>query len=132
MEIHLSLLMIIILFVCSLVTLIENEILEDKDFTRTIMGIIIGCSMIAMFLMIAYLCKPRAIDVYRDKTPTPTTTHTTTPTPTTTTTPTTTPTPTPTTTLEITYFEFNWYELQSYKWEQQKTTTHQCSRKPKG
>ena len=96
MEIHLSLLMIIILFVCSLVILIENEIFEDKDFTRTIMGIIIGCSMIAMFLMIAYLCKPRAIDVYRDKTPTP-------PTPTTThTNPT-----TPTTTLEITYFEFN-------------------------
>ena len=109
MEIHLSLLMIIILFVCSLVTLIENEILEDKDFTRTIMGIIIGCSMIAMFLTIAYLCKPRAIDVYRDKTPTPptptTTTPTTTPTPTHTTTPTTTLT-TPTT-LEITYFEFN-------------------------
>ena len=112
MEIHLSLLMIIILFVCSLVILIENEILEDKDFTRTIMGIIIGCSMIAMFLTIAYLCKPRAIDVYRDKTPTPTTptthtTHTTTPTttptnPTHTTTATTTPT-----TLEITYFEFN-------------------------
>lgn len=112
--------MIIILFVCSLVTLIENEILEDKDFTRTIMGIIIGCSMIAMFLTIAYLCKPRAIDVYRDKTPTPptptpttTTTHTTHPTtpPTPTTHPTTThPTPTtthPTTTLEITYFEFN-------------------------
>ena len=118
MEIHLSLLMIIILFVCSLVTLIENEILEDKDFTRTIMGIIIGCSMIAMFLTIAYLCKPRAIDVYRDKTPTPptppTTTHTTTPTttthtthPTTTTPTTTTPTTHPTTTLEITYFEFN-------------------------
>ena len=113
--------MIIILFVCSLVTLIENEILEDKDFTRTIMGIIIGCSMIAMFLTIAYLCKPRAIDVYRDKTPTPptptTTTHTTPPTPTTptpttthttTTHPTTTThTTTPTTTLEITYFEFN-------------------------
>ena len=103
--------MIIILFVCSLVTLIENEILEDKDFTRTIMGIIIGCSMIAMFLMIAYLCKPRAIDVYRDKTPTPPTptTHTTTPTttPTTHPTPTTTPTTHPTTTLEITYFEFN-------------------------
>lgn len=126
MEIHLSLLMIIILFVCSLVTLIENEILEDKDFTRTIMGIITGCSMIAMFLMIAYLCKPRAIDVYRDKTPTPptptttthttthtthTTTHTTPTTPTTHTTthtPPTTPTTTPTTpTLEITYFEFN-------------------------
>ena len=119
MEIHLSLLMIIILFVCSLVTLIENEILEDKDFTRTIMGIIIGCSMIAMFLMIAYLCKPRVIDVYRDKTPTPptptTTTHpTTTPTTLTTTTNTpttpttlTTTTTTPTTTLEITYFEFN-------------------------
>ena len=101
MEIHLSLLMIIILFVCSLVTLIENEILEDKDFTRTIMGIIIGCSMIAMFLMIAYLCKPRVIDVYRDKTPTPPTP----PTPTTLTT--TTNTTTPTTTLEITYFEFN-------------------------
>ena len=103
MEIHLSLLMIIILFVCSLVTLIENEILEDKDFTRTIMGIIIGCSMIAMFLMIAYLCKPRVIDVYRDKTtpPTPTTPPTLT-----TTTLTTTTTP-PTTTLEITYFEFN-------------------------
>lgn len=116
MEIHLSLLMIIILFVCSLVTLIENEILEDKDFTRTIMGIITGCSMIAMFLMIAYLCKPRVIDVYRDKTPTPTTpptTHTPTPpTPTTTTItptthPTTTHTPTHTPTLEITYFEFN-------------------------
>ncbi len=100
MEIHLSLLMIIILFVCSLVLLIENEILEDKDFTRTIMGIIIGCSMIAMFLIIAYLCKPRAVDVYRDKTPTPpTTTHTTTHT--------TTPNTTTPTTLEITYFEFN-------------------------
>lgn len=110
MEIHLSLLMIIILFVCSLVTLIENEILEDKDFTRTIMGIIIGCSMIAMFLTIAYLCKPRAIDVYRDKTPTPPTTPTTTHTTTILTTPTTNPTTTPThstTTLEITYFEFN-------------------------
>ena len=103
MEIHLSLLMIIILFVCSLVTLIENEILEDKDFTRTIMGIIIGCSMIAMFLTIAYLCKPRAVDVYRDKTPTPPTP--TPPTPTTTTP--TTHTTTHTTTLEITYFEFN-------------------------
>ena len=117
MEIHLSLLMIIILFVCSLVILIENEILEDKDFTRTIMGIITGCSMIAMFLTIAYLCKPRAIDVYRDKTPTPptptpptpTTTTPTTPTPTPPTPLTTTPTTTthPTTTLEITYFEFN-------------------------
>lgn len=107
MEIHLSLLMIIIIFVCSLVTLIENEILEDKDFTRTIMGIIIGCSMIAMFLTIAYLCKPRAIDVYRDKTPTPPTPTTTLPTTTTfPTTPPTTTTPT-TTTLEITYFEFN-------------------------
>ena len=102
--------MIIILFVCSLVLLIENEILEDKDFTRTIMGIITGCSMVAMFLMIAYLCKPRAIDVYRDKTTTPPTPTTTLPTPTTpTTTLPTTPTPTtlPTTTLEITYFEFN-------------------------
>ena len=107
MEIHLSLLMIIILFVCSLVTLIENEILEDKDFTRTIMGIIIGCSMIAMFLTIAYLCKPRAIDVYRDKTPTPPTPTTTTPTTPTPTPPTPLTTTHPTTTLEITYFEFN-------------------------
>ena len=111
--------MIIILFVCSLVTLIENEIFEDKDFTRTIVGIITGCSMIAMFLMIAYLCNPRVINDYRDKTTPPTpppTTTTPTPPPTTTTptthptthTPTTTPTTTtPTTTLEITYFEFN-------------------------
>ena len=120
--------MIIILFVCSLVLLIENEILEDKDFTRTIMGIITGCSMIAMFLIIAYLCKPRAVDVYRDKTPTPptptththtttnstttnsTTTNSTTPPTTTNSTTTTHPTPThptPPTTLEITYFEFN-------------------------
>ena len=53
---------------CSIVTLIENEILEDTDFTRTILGIFTGCSMIAMFLIIAYLCKPKAIDVYRDKT----------------------------------------------------------------
>ena len=53
---------------CLIVTLIENEILEDTDFTRTILGIFIGCSMIAMFLIIAYLCKPKAIDVYRDKT----------------------------------------------------------------
>lgn len=96
MEIHLSLLMIIILFVCSLVTLIENEIFEDKDLTRTIMGIITGCSMVAMFLTIAYICKPRVIDVYRDKT-----------TPTTPPTPTNPTTTTHTTTLEITYFEFN-------------------------
>ena len=68
MEIILALVMIIIIFVCSIVTLIENEILEDTDFTRTIFGIFTGCSMIAMFLMIAYLCKPKAIDVYRDKT----------------------------------------------------------------
>lgn len=68
MEIILSLVMIIILFVCSIVTLIENEILEDTDFTRTILGIFAGCSMIAMFLIIAYLCKPKAINVYRDNT----------------------------------------------------------------
>ena len=68
MEIIIALVFIIILFVCSLVTLIENEILEDTDFTRTILGIFTGCSMIVMFLMIAYLCKPKAIDVYRDKT----------------------------------------------------------------
>ena len=68
MEIIIALVMIIILFVCSIVTLIENEILEDTDFTRTILCIFTGCSMIAMFLIIAYLCKPKAIDVYRDKT----------------------------------------------------------------
>ena len=68
MEIIIALVFIIILFVCSIVTLIENEILEDTDFTRTILGIFTGCSIIAMFLIIAYLCKPKAIDVYRDKT----------------------------------------------------------------
>lgn len=68
MEIIIALVFIIILFVCSIVTLIENEILEDTDFTRTILGIFTGCSLIAMFLIIAYLCKPKAIDVYRDKT----------------------------------------------------------------
>ena len=68
MEIIIALVLIIILFVCSIVTLIENEILEDTDFTRTILCIFTGCSMIAMFLIIAYLCKPKAIDVYRDKT----------------------------------------------------------------
>lgn len=68
MEIIIALVMIIILFVCSIVTLIKNEILEDTYFTRTILGIFTGCSVIAMFLMIAYLYKPKAIDVYRDKT----------------------------------------------------------------
>ena len=68
MEIIIALVFIIILFVCSIVTFIENEILEDTDFTRTILCIFTGCSMIAMLLMIAYLCKPKAIDVYRDKT----------------------------------------------------------------
>ena len=53
---------------CSIVTLIENEILEDIDFTRTILDIFTGYSIIAMFLIIAYLCKPKAIDIYRDKT----------------------------------------------------------------
>ena len=68
MEIIIALVMIIILFVCSIVTHIENEILEDTDFTRTILCVFTGCSLIAMFLIIAYLCKPKAIDVYRDKT----------------------------------------------------------------
>lgn len=68
MEIIIALVMIIILFVCSIVTLIKNEILEDTYFTRTILGIFTGCSVIAMFLMIAYLYKPKAIDVYRNKT----------------------------------------------------------------
>ena len=68
MEIIIALVFIIILFVCSIVTFIKNEIFEDTDFTRTILGIFTGCSLIAMLLIIAYLCKPKAIDVYRDKT----------------------------------------------------------------
>lgn len=68
MEIIIALVFIIILFVCSIVTLIKNEILEDTDFTRIILGIFTSCSMIAMLLIIAYLCKPKVIDVYRDKT----------------------------------------------------------------
>ena len=73
MEIIIALVFIIILFVCSIVILIKNEILEDTDFTQTILSIFTGCSMIAMFLIIAYLCKPKAtepkaIDVYRNKT----------------------------------------------------------------
>ena len=68
MEIIIALVFIIILFVCSIVIFIKNEILEDTDFTRTILCIFTGCSMITMLLMIAYLCKPKAIDVYRDKT----------------------------------------------------------------
>lgn len=68
MEIIIALVFIIILFVCSIVTFIENEILEDTDFTRTILCIFTGCSLIAMLLIITYLCEPKAIDVYRDKT----------------------------------------------------------------
>lgn len=68
MEIIIALVFIIILFVCSIVTFIKNEIFEDTDFTRTILGIFTGCSLIAMLLIITYLCKPKAIDVYRDKT----------------------------------------------------------------
>ena len=68
MEIIIALVFIIILFVCSIVTFIKNEIFEDTDFTRTILGIFTCCSLIAMLLIIAYLCKPKAIDVYQDNT----------------------------------------------------------------
>ena len=73
MEIIIALVFIIILFVCSIVTFIENKILENTDFTRTILCIFTGCSLIVMLLIIAYLCKPKviepkAIDVYQDKT----------------------------------------------------------------
>ena len=68
MEIIIALVFIIILFVCSIVTFIKNEILEDTDFTRTILSVFTGCSMIAMLLIIAYLCKPKPIDVYRNNT----------------------------------------------------------------
>ena len=68
MEIKIALLMVIILFVCSLITRIKNEIFEDKNFTRIVLDVIIAYSMIAMLLMIVYISKPKAIDVYRDKT----------------------------------------------------------------
>ena len=69
MEIKIALLMVIILFVCSLVTRIKNKIFEDKNFTRIMLDVIIAYSMIAMLLMIAYIIsKPKAIDVYQNKT----------------------------------------------------------------
>ena len=68
MEIAIALLMIIIIAVSSLVTFIESDPLEDKEFMRIIMITVTVCSIIAMFLMFAHLSKPKPIDVYRGNT----------------------------------------------------------------
>lgn len=68
MEIAIALLMIVIIAVSSLVTFIESDSLEDKEFMRIIMITVTVCSIIAMFLMFAHLSKPKPIDVYRGNT----------------------------------------------------------------
>ena len=68
MEIAIALLMIAIIAVSSLVTFIERDSLEDKEFMRVIMITITVCSIIAMFLMFTHLSKPKPIDVYRGST----------------------------------------------------------------
>ena len=68
MEIAIALLMIIIIAVSSLVTFIESDTLENKEFMRIIMITVTVCSIIAMFLMFAHLSKPKPIDVYRGNT----------------------------------------------------------------
>ena len=68
MEIAIALLMIVIIAVSSLVTFIESDPLEDKEFMRIIMITVTVCSIIAMFLMFAHLSKPKPIDVYRGNT----------------------------------------------------------------
>ena len=68
MEIAIALLMIIIIAVTSLVTFIERDPLEDKEFMRIAMITVAVCSIIAMFLIFAHLSKPKPIDVYRGNT----------------------------------------------------------------
>lgn len=68
MEIAIALLMIVIIAVSSLVTFIESDTLENKEFMRIIMITVTVCSIIAMFLMFAHLSKPKPIDVYRGNT----------------------------------------------------------------
>ena len=68
MEIAIALLMIVIIAVSSLVTFIESDSHEDKEFMRIIMITVTVCSIIAMFLMFAHLSKPKPIDVYRGNT----------------------------------------------------------------
>ena len=68
MEIAIALLMIVIIAVSSLVTFIESDPLEDKEFMRIIMITVTVCSIIAMFLMFTHLSKPKPIDVYRGNT----------------------------------------------------------------
>ena len=68
MEIAIALLMIVIIAVSSLITFIESDPLEDKEFMRFVMILVTVCSIIAMFLMFAHLSKPKPIDVYRGNT----------------------------------------------------------------
>lgn len=68
MEIAIALLMIIIIAISSLVTFIERDPLEDKEFMRIIMITITICSITAMFLMFTHISKPKPIDVYRGNT----------------------------------------------------------------
>ncbi len=68
MEIAIALLMIIIIAVTSLITFIERDPLEDKEFMRIMMITVAVCSIIAMFLIFAHLSKPKPIDVYRGNT----------------------------------------------------------------
>lgn len=68
MEIAIALLMIVIIAVSSLVTFIESDTLENKEFMRIIMITVTVCSIIAMFLMFTHLSKPKPIDVYRGNT----------------------------------------------------------------
>ena len=68
MEINIALLMIVIIAVSLLITFIESDTLENKEFMRIITIIIAVCSIIAMFLIFAHLSKPKPIDVYRGNT----------------------------------------------------------------
>ena len=68
MEIAIALLMIAIIAVSSLITFIESDPHEDKEFMRFVMITVTVCSIIAIFLMFAHLSKPKPIDVYRGNT----------------------------------------------------------------
>ena len=70
-EIAIALLMIIIILIIStslIIFILKYKIFEDKDFIQIIVWIINYCSIVAMFLLIAYLKKPKPIDVYRNNT----------------------------------------------------------------
>ena len=68
MEIAIALLMVVIIGISSLVTCIERDTLENKEFMRIIMITVTVCSIIAMFLIFTHLSKPKPIDVYRGNT----------------------------------------------------------------